>query len=35
MGIQKTPIAKFLNKIIVYMQINLINISKNFALPVL
>jgi len=35
MGIQKASIAKFLNKIIVYMQINLINISKNFALPVL
>ena len=35
MGIQKAPVAKFLNKIIVYMQISLINISKNFALPVL
>jgi len=35
MGIQKVPIAKFLNKIIVYMKINLINISKNFALSVL
>jgi len=35
MGVQKAPIAKFLNKIIVYTQINLINISKNFALPVL
>ena len=35
MVIQKATIAKVLNTIIVYMQINLINISKNFALPVL
>ena len=35
MGIRKDPIEKYLNKIIVYTQINLINISKNFALPVL
>jgi len=35
MVIQKAKIAKVLNTIIVYMQINLINISQNFALPVL
>jgi len=35
MGIQKALIAKFLNTFIVYMQIDLINISKNLSLPVL
>jgi len=35
MGIQKALIAKFLNTLIVYMQIDLINISKNLSLPVL